>query len=31
MANLTENNDHFYGYKRSPKNTKGNPGGNIDR
>ena len=30
MANLTENNDHFYGYKRSPKNTKGNPGGNID-
>ena len=30
MANLTENNDHFYGYKRAPKNTKGNPGGNID-
>jgi len=30
MSNLTENNDHFYGYKRAPKNTKGNPGGNID-
>jgi hypothetical protein len=30
MANITENNDHFYGYKRAPKNTKGNPNGNID-